>query len=332
MPWASCAWAWSSAAARASTRCRWRARPRCWRRSTGSRFEVVPIGISRDGPLARGRRPAARPRRGGGAARAGRRAIATRPTQARAGRARAARPSPGPRSCACEAAEGLPAGLRERPRRGADPAPRPAAARTAPSRGCSSWPACPTSARGVLGSAVGMDKVAMKDLFRAHGLPIVEYVVVTRHEWRADPRRGRRARSPSAIGFPCFVKPANLGSSVGISKVKAPEDLGRRRRAGGRPRPARPGRARRRGPRGGGRGARQRRAPRLRAGRGVLRRRVVRLRDEVRRGADHVQDAGAAVPGDHRARPRPRRPGLPRHRLRGHGARGLLRRGRPACS
>ena len=77
---------------------------------------------------------------------------------------------------------------------------------------------------GVLASAVGMDKVAMKDMFRAHGLPVVDYLALKRHEWRRDPAAVERAVA-EAIGFPCFVKPANLGSSVGISKVKAPEDL-----------------------------------------------------------------------------------------------------------
>jgi D-alanine-D-alanine ligase len=77
---------------------------------------------------------------------------------------------------------------------------------------------------GVLASAVGMDKIAMKDMFRAYGLPIVDYVAVKRHEWRREPAAVERAVA-QAIGFPCFAKPANLGSSVGISKVKAPEDL-----------------------------------------------------------------------------------------------------------
>src|SRR5262245_15632710 len=77
---------------------------------------------------------------------------------------------------------------------------------------------------GVLASAIGMDKGAMKDMFRAHGLPIVDYVLVKRHEWRRAPAAVERAVG-EALGFPCFVKPANLGSSVGISKVKAPEDL-----------------------------------------------------------------------------------------------------------
>ncbi|HXJ82904.1 MAG TPA: D-alanine--D-alanine ligase family protein [Candidatus Methylomirabilis sp.] len=78
---------------------------------------------------------------------------------------------------------------------------------------------------GVLASAVGMDKVAMKDIFRAHGLPVVDYAVVRRHEWERDRSSVERAVAVE-IGFPCFVKPANLGSSVGISKVKAAEDLG----------------------------------------------------------------------------------------------------------
>jgi D-alanine-D-alanine ligase len=72
---------------------------------------------------------------------------------------------------------------------------------------------------GVLASAVGMDKVTMKTVFAAHGLPIVEHLVVMRHEWRAQPA-AVAARIAERLGFPCFVKPSNLGSSVGISKVK----------------------------------------------------------------------------------------------------------------
>jgi D-alanine-D-alanine ligase len=77
---------------------------------------------------------------------------------------------------------------------------------------------------GVLASAVGMDKVTMKAVFQAHGLPIVEHVVITRTEWRSAP--GRVAtRVAETIGFPCFVKPSNLGSSVGISKVRDAQAL-----------------------------------------------------------------------------------------------------------
>src|SRR5213594_3095358 len=71
---------------------------------------------------------------------------------------------------------------------------------------------------GVLASAVGMDKATMKAVFQAHGLPIVEHLVVTRHEWRHAPERVAE-RVAETVGFPCFVKPSNLGSSVGISKV-----------------------------------------------------------------------------------------------------------------
>src|SRR5262245_9339154 len=77
---------------------------------------------------------------------------------------------------------------------------------------------------GVLASAVGMDKATMKTVFRAHGLPIVEHVVVMRQQWRTEPDVVRR-QIAETLGFPCFVKPSNLGSSVGISKVKAPGAL-----------------------------------------------------------------------------------------------------------
>jgi D-alanine-D-alanine ligase len=77
---------------------------------------------------------------------------------------------------------------------------------------------------GVLASAVGMDKVTMKSVFLAHGLPIVEHVVITRHEWRRAPDR-EAERVATTVGFPCFVKPSNLGSSVGVSKVDAAGQL-----------------------------------------------------------------------------------------------------------
>jgi D-alanine-D-alanine ligase len=77
---------------------------------------------------------------------------------------------------------------------------------------------------GVLASAVGMDKITMKAVFRAHGLPVVEHLAVLRHEWRRAPDAVVRAVAET-LGFPCFVKPANLGSSVGISKVGRAGDL-----------------------------------------------------------------------------------------------------------
>ncbi len=77
---------------------------------------------------------------------------------------------------------------------------------------------------GVLGSALGMDKAAMKAIFRDAGLPTVSALVVLRREWETDPE-GVAARMAREIGYPCFVKPANMGSSVGISKVHHPGEL-----------------------------------------------------------------------------------------------------------
>ncbi len=71
---------------------------------------------------------------------------------------------------------------------------------------------------GVLASAVGMDKAVMKTLFAARGLRVTDWVVVMRPEWRANPST-IAATLTKRLGFPLFVKPANLGSSVGISKV-----------------------------------------------------------------------------------------------------------------
>ena len=79
---------------------------------------------------------------------------------------------------------------------------------------------------GVLASSCGMDKVAMKALFREAGLPICKHVWFLRGEWEREPER-IRARVESEIGYPCFVKPANLGSSVGISRADDADSLKR---------------------------------------------------------------------------------------------------------
>jgi D-alanine-D-alanine ligase len=71
---------------------------------------------------------------------------------------------------------------------------------------------------GVLGSALAMDKAAAKHIFRARGLPCTDYVLVMRWEWERNPDNVLE-RVESRIGYPCFVKPVNLGSSVGVSKV-----------------------------------------------------------------------------------------------------------------
>jgi D-alanine-D-alanine ligase len=77
---------------------------------------------------------------------------------------------------------------------------------------------------GVLGSSAAMDKDAMKRLFAAAGLPQTPYVSLLRSAWRADPRRTTQLIEKS-LKYPVFVKPANLGSSVGISKVHARGEL-----------------------------------------------------------------------------------------------------------
>jgi D-alanine-D-alanine ligase len=71
---------------------------------------------------------------------------------------------------------------------------------------------------GVLGSALGMDKIAMKAIFRNHGLPVVEHLALKRRDWERDPE-AMMELIEKELGYPCFIKPANLGSSVGITKV-----------------------------------------------------------------------------------------------------------------
>jgi D-alanine-D-alanine ligase len=77
---------------------------------------------------------------------------------------------------------------------------------------------------GVLASAVGMDKAAMKKVFAADHLPICDYEVILAREWRRDERTIMNAVA-TRLGFPVFVKPANLGSSVGISKARHATEL-----------------------------------------------------------------------------------------------------------
>jgi D-alanine-D-alanine ligase len=186
-----------------------------------TRFDVVPIGISREGRWLVGGDPmraltdaaAQRALTEGGAESDVKRGLAVRASSA-AGGASLMR---------AQSSEGLPPGLRRdldvvmimlHGPRGED----------GTIQGLLELAEIPYVGAGVLGSAIGMDKVAMKDMFRAHGLPMVEYLAVSRHDLERQPQVVE-ADIARRIGFPCFVKPANLGSSVGISKVKAPEDL-----------------------------------------------------------------------------------------------------------
>ena len=76
---------------------------------------------------------------------------------------------------------------------------------------------------GVLGSAVGMDKDVMKRLFRDAGLPVGAFTVLRDYQWSASPAECL-ARA-GTLGYPCFVKPANLGSSLGVSRCRDGDEL-----------------------------------------------------------------------------------------------------------
>ena len=78
---------------------------------------------------------------------------------------------------------------------------------------------------GVLGSSAGMDKDIMKSLFRAAGLPMVKHVTVLRSQFEREPKKVQKLVE-TKLKYPVFVKPANLGSSVGISKVHDRKELG----------------------------------------------------------------------------------------------------------
>ncbi|MBM3127803.1 MAG: D-alanine--D-alanine ligase [Chloroflexi bacterium] len=79
---------------------------------------------------------------------------------------------------------------------------------------------------GVAASAVGMDKALMKAVFRAHNLPILDWLVILRRDWNAQPD-DTIYRIESVLGYPCFIKPANLGSSVGVAKAHQRDELKR---------------------------------------------------------------------------------------------------------
>ncbi|MBI4228169.1 MAG: D-alanine--D-alanine ligase [Deltaproteobacteria bacterium] len=76
----------------------------------------------------------------------------------------------------------------------------------------------------VLGSSIGMDKIAMKTIFRVSGIPVVEFIGFKNSDWTNEKEIVKK-RILGEIGIPCFVKSANLGSSVGITKVKSENEL-----------------------------------------------------------------------------------------------------------
>ncbi|HEY8744934.1 MAG TPA: D-alanine--D-alanine ligase family protein [Chloroflexota bacterium] len=78
---------------------------------------------------------------------------------------------------------------------------------------------------GVAASAVGMDKHLMRTVLRAGGLPVLDWLLIERHARQRDPTATNRLVQ-ARIGFPCFVKPSNMGSSVGVHKVRSADELG----------------------------------------------------------------------------------------------------------
>ncbi|MBI5787862.1 MAG: D-alanine--D-alanine ligase [Candidatus Schekmanbacteria bacterium] len=77
---------------------------------------------------------------------------------------------------------------------------------------------------GVLGSALGMDKISMKAVLKEAGLPIVDYLWFTRSQWETEPETVMTSIE-SRLGYPVFVKPSDLGSSIGVKKVARRDDL-----------------------------------------------------------------------------------------------------------
>jgi D-alanine-D-alanine ligase len=82
----------------------------------------------------------------------------------------------------------------------------------------------PYTSTGVPGSAIGMDKIIMKQFFRGAGLPVLPGAAVTRREFESSPG-SVISKIRDEIGFPVFVKPANLGSSIGVSRADNEEEL-----------------------------------------------------------------------------------------------------------
>ena len=80
---------------------------------------------------------------------------------------------------------------------------------------------------GVMASSIGMDKVIAREVFRRYGLPVLDYIQLKRHEWETGSVSQEEwlNRIETEIGFPCFVKPVNMGSSVGVSKARNQEEL-----------------------------------------------------------------------------------------------------------
>ncbi len=82
----------------------------------------------------------------------------------------------------------------------------------------------PYTSSGILGASVGMDKILMKKVFEAYGLPVLPYTSFLRESWQKQPER-ILDQIEKELTYPMFVKPSNLGSSIGISKAKDRDSL-----------------------------------------------------------------------------------------------------------
>ena len=167
----------------------------------GSRYEVVPVGISREGAWVHSGDP-------------------MRELEARAG-ARTGKPSA--QSAAVTASDRLPPNLFGE----VDvvfPVLHGPYGEDGTVQGMLELLGVPYVGSGVLASAAAMDKVTMKKVFAHHGLPQVRWLGLTREEWQGDRERWTREVA-SSLGYPCFVKPSNLGSSVGINRAGSAEEL-----------------------------------------------------------------------------------------------------------
>ena len=154
---------------------------------------------------------------------------------------------------------------------------------------------------GVLGASLGMDKIAMKQAFAQAGLPQVNYLATSRAEVWSNPCVFPKLcdRIEAELGYPCFVKPANLGSSVGISKAATRDELeaaldnaasyDRRIIVGSR--------SHRQG--GGMRRPGERPSPGFYPGGNCLSKRLLRLRDQIHQWPGRPDDSVAPAPGNH---------------------------------
>jgi D-alanine-D-alanine ligase len=171
------------------------------------RYEIVPIAIGKDGRWLTGTGQPPRPR--GGAARPGpapdHGSDVTLPADPTRRGPRPARP-----------------GSRRRPRRGLSRCCTGTYGEDGTVQGLLELADVPYVGAGVLASAVGMDKAVMKSVFRDAGIPVCRWLVTRAGEETTD---ALARRVGAELGFPCFVKPANMGSSVGITKVGAPGAL-----------------------------------------------------------------------------------------------------------